>query len=153
MCTISASALWLIDSGAAGIIAHHGLFIKGEWQLRVPRIVLAHLALACIVWSFVPDEYKDPARHLRLCTLMFTSYLASRDMGVDGQMLMTHQRSTLMDHGFCFMASASWLRLQIEDLSQRNSSYASKSANVNDVHAVILLRLDGRVYFPPQTLE
>jgi hypothetical protein len=77
MSTISASALWLITSAAAGIIAHHGLFIQGEWHLRVPRIVFTHLALACIVWSFVSDESKDPAGHLRLCLLVFTSYLAS----------------------------------------------------------------------------
>jgi hypothetical protein len=77
MSAISVTILWLIASAAVGVTAHHGLFIRGEWHLRVPRLVFSHVALAFAVWSLVRDEYMDSAKHLRLCGLMFTSYLVS----------------------------------------------------------------------------
>jgi tryprostatin B 6-hydroxylase len=71
------AAPWLAASAITGIVVHHGLFIQGEWHLRVPRVVFSHIALAYIVWSFVPNESGNSAEHRRICVSMFLCYLAS----------------------------------------------------------------------------
>lgn len=91
MSTMSATALWLIVSAAAGIVAHHGLFIRSEWHLRVPRVVLSHVALACAVWYFVPDGSGNRSKHFRLCALMFASYLASLFSSISIYRLFFHR--------------------------------------------------------------
>lgn len=66
---------WLAASAIAGVAAHYSLFIRGEWHLYVPKIVFGHMALACVVWSLMPNVSHHPADHLRVCLSMFVCYL------------------------------------------------------------------------------
>ena len=75
--TMLTAAPWLAASAVAGVVAHHGLFIHGEWHLRVPRVAFGHIALACVVWSIVPNESGDSVEHRHMCALIFMCYLAS----------------------------------------------------------------------------
>lgn len=34
-----------------GVLAHHGVFIRGEWHLRASAIVIFHIALAVLIWG------------------------------------------------------------------------------------------------------
>ncbi|KAI9778385.1 MAG: hypothetical protein M1816_004124 [Peltula sp. TS41687] len=82
---------WLAVSAAAGLVAHHGLFIRGKWHVRVPRVVLGHIALACVVWSLVPNTSDDPTKHSRMCFVMYTCYLASLFSGMTIYRLFFHR--------------------------------------------------------------
>lgn len=34
-----------------GVLAHHGVFIRGEWHLRAPTVVMFHIAFAACIWG------------------------------------------------------------------------------------------------------
>jgi len=68
---------WLAASAIAGVAAHYGLFIRGEWHLCVPKIVFGHIALACVVWSLIPNVSHNQADHFRVCASTFACYLGS----------------------------------------------------------------------------
>ena len=63
---------------AVGIFAHHGLFIRGEWYLRVPSVVFGHLALGAIVWAVLLRRKSSTVwGHLCLSSLVFGLYFTS----------------------------------------------------------------------------
>jgi len=146
MPTISALVLWLITSAAVGVIAHHGLFIHGEWHLRVPRIVFTHLALACIVWSFVPDESKDPARHRRLCSWILTSYLASLFSSISIYRIFFHRLhafpgpklAALTKFWHVFQARNSTNHLLLQDLHHRYGTFVRTGEKAFPTNVVLL---------------
>jgi hypothetical protein len=61
----------------AGLVAHHGAFIHGEWHLRIRNVVSGHIALAflilCILNPFF-DTLKDAVQSLFIFS---GSYLVS----------------------------------------------------------------------------
>ncbi|PVH95575.1 cytochrome P450 [Periconia macrospinosa] len=48
----------IITSIALGFLVHHGFFIRGEWHLAAPRVILAHLVIipAFFSWQLYRDE-------------------------------------------------------------------------------------------------
>ena len=40
----------LCAATATGILAHHGLFIHGEWHMQAPSILLTHIAAFNVFW-------------------------------------------------------------------------------------------------------
>ena len=70
--------LLLLGAVAAGIIAHRGLFIRGEWHLQVPKVVLGHITLGGFAWwFFLRHESITISEHIRLSSLVFGSYIIS----------------------------------------------------------------------------
>ena len=68
----------LIDAATAGLVAHHGLFIRGEWHLDGPKIVFGHVALSTVVWwYFLRHMSTSVTEHICLCSLVFGVYLLS----------------------------------------------------------------------------
>ena len=70
--------LLLIDAAVAGIIAHCGLFIRVEWHLEGPKVMFGHIALGSLAWwFFLRHESVTISEHIRLCSLVFGSYIIS----------------------------------------------------------------------------
>ena len=68
----------LIDAAAAGVVAHHALFIRGEWHLEGPRVILGHILLGSLAWwYFLRQESAGVLEHIRLCSLVFGTYMVS----------------------------------------------------------------------------
>jgi len=58
-----------------GVLAHHGVFIRGEWHLRAPAVVVTHIAAAALTWTAI--AWKHPGevyRSLGNATGLFGSY-------------------------------------------------------------------------------
>lgn len=101
MTTSSATATipWLAGSATAGLVAHHGFFIHGEWHLRVPSIVFGHVALAALTLYCVPviaasssgDQVVVQVHYLRLCTGMYACYLTALFASVTIYRLLFHK--------------------------------------------------------------
>ncbi|KAF2180461.1 cytochrome P450 monooxygenase-like protein [Zopfia rhizophila CBS 207.26] len=62
---------------ALGVAAHNGIFINGEWHLRVPQILLGHIILFYTFWLLVSYTQNDEKKHHSVCIRMFGSYLGS----------------------------------------------------------------------------
>lgn len=43
----------VVVAALAGVSAHLGIFIRGEWHLVVPQIVFAHVGLLAMLWMVV----------------------------------------------------------------------------------------------------
>ena len=70
--------LFLIDAAAAGVVAHHALFIRGEWHLEGPKVILGHIIVSSLAWwCFLRQESATLPENIRLCSLVFGSYLIS----------------------------------------------------------------------------
>lgn len=46
-----------------GVLVHHGVFIRGEWHLRGPAVVITHAAVAALTWSGI--AWKQPVKKYR----------------------------------------------------------------------------------------
>ena len=68
----------VIDGAAAGLFAHHGLFIWGEWHLASPIVVLGHIALGGFVWWY-PDRHNSATlqENTPVCLLFSITYLVT----------------------------------------------------------------------------
>ena len=70
--------LLLIYAAATGVVAHHGLFIRGEWHLEGPKVIFGHITLGSLAsWYFLRHESATIPEHIRLCSLVFGSYIMS----------------------------------------------------------------------------
>ena len=70
--------LWLVYTAAAGIFAHHGFFIRGEWHLAGPKVILGHIVLASVSWwYFLRHQPGTISEHIHISSLAFSSYLIS----------------------------------------------------------------------------
>lgn len=59
-----------------GVLAHVGVFIRGEWHLRGPAVVILHVALvACILGAETWNHPERRYRSLGIVTLLFSCYL------------------------------------------------------------------------------
>lgn len=68
----------LMCASAAGLIAHQGLFIRGEWHLKGPRIILGHLTFGGIAWWFLlRHQSATITEHIYGCLWGFGSYIIS----------------------------------------------------------------------------
>ncbi|KAF2458353.1 cytochrome P450 monooxygenase-like protein [Lineolata rhizophorae] len=74
---MASTAPLLVGSAIAGVVAHLAIFIRGEWHLRVPRVVAGHVALVWAVWFFMPRLSENIVDRERTCAWIFTSYLIS----------------------------------------------------------------------------
>ena len=43
----------------SGVLAHQGVFIRGEWHLRAPAVVLVHAALFLLTWATAALKYPN----------------------------------------------------------------------------------------------
>ena len=70
--------LFLLVAATAGVVAHHALFIRGEWHLQGPKVLLGHLVLSSLVWCFfLRQESATVSEHIWLSSLVFGSYTFS----------------------------------------------------------------------------
>lgn len=46
-----------------GVLAHHGIFIRGERHLRAPAVVITHITVAAFTWSII--AWKHPLEKYR----------------------------------------------------------------------------------------
>lgn len=68
----------ILGGAVAGLFAHHGLFIWGEWHLAAPRVIFGHVALSAIAWWYpLRHESAMLLEHTRLCLYFFASYIIS----------------------------------------------------------------------------
>lgn len=63
----------------AGLFAHHGLFIWGEWHLATTRVIFGHIALVVAAWrySLRHESAATLLEHTHVCLLFFGSYIIS----------------------------------------------------------------------------
>lgn len=60
----------------SGIIAHQGVFIRGEWHLRAPAVVLVHAALLVLIGSTKALKYPSEGHHSTQTAIqLFFGYL------------------------------------------------------------------------------
>ena len=63
--------LLLIDAAATGVVAYHGLFVRGEWLLEGPKVTFGHITLGSLAWwYFLGHESATIPEHIRLCSLV-----------------------------------------------------------------------------------
>ncbi len=68
-----------------GVLAHHGVFIRGEWHLRGPVVVIVHVALAISTWYIEAYMHPGPRYHaIQTAVGLFSSYL----LGLYGSMII-----------------------------------------------------------------
>lgn len=66
-----------------GLVAHRGLFIKGEWHVRAPEIFLSHLGLfTLLLGGSVFSSNKTLAVIFALGLVAYTTYLISLTMSI-----------------------------------------------------------------------
>lgn len=61
----------------AGIVIHHGIFIRGEWHMRIPHIIVAHSMFCGILLHCFVGHYGSLSRALFSLMLSFSCYLLS----------------------------------------------------------------------------
>ena len=70
--------LMLIAAATAGLLVHHSLFIRGEWHLQAPKLVIAHLIIAGVILLLLQRHEPSSILHQgRLCACIFGSYFIS----------------------------------------------------------------------------
>lgn len=42
---------------SGGVLAHHGIFIRGEWHMKVPEVIASHIALITVVFCLLARHY------------------------------------------------------------------------------------------------
>jgi hypothetical protein len=43
-----------------GVLVHHGVFIRGEWHLRAPAVIVVHMVIAALYWG--AETWRHPER-------------------------------------------------------------------------------------------
>ncbi|KAL8973608.1 MAG: hypothetical protein Q9197_002147 [Variospora fuerteventurae] len=80
-----------LAAAAAGIVAHHGLFIRGEWHLQGRVVLLTHIALAALAWCIVFGHQTTAiSEQIRLCSLALGTYLLSLSSSITTYRLFLH---------------------------------------------------------------
>ncbi|KAI1371223.1 cytochrome P450 monooxygenase-like protein [Hypoxylon crocopeplum] len=52
--------LYLALAGfVAGVVAHHGIFIRGEWHMRIPQVIIGHILLTIFVFYSLVGHYSS----------------------------------------------------------------------------------------------
>lgn len=59
-----------------GVLAHHGIFIRGEWHLQAPAVVVVHAVLTALMggiaaWKYPSERYDS----IQLAIGLFFCYL------------------------------------------------------------------------------
>jgi hypothetical protein len=67
--------LVIILSVFTGLLAHLGIFIHGEWHLKLRLIVSGHICIASIVLWLLHDSKNDMARTLQQSARIIGCYL------------------------------------------------------------------------------
>lgn len=82
----------IIDGAAAGLLAHHGLFIRGEWHLATPSVILGHAALSMFAWWYsLRYESATFLEHSSLSALFLVSYIAALLSSIISYRLFFHR--------------------------------------------------------------
>ena len=71
---------WLFSPLAAtccGILAHHAVFIRGEWHLAGPQVVVGHLILSSLLWAALALRTQDMLTASGLHLKLLLSYTGS----------------------------------------------------------------------------
>ena len=69
----------IILPAAVGILAHHGLFIRNEWHMRIPGIIAGHAMLTAFTWYCLAktDGGQPPLERFQTLCAMAAAYLAA----------------------------------------------------------------------------
>lgn len=71
-------ALFLLAASLAGVTIHLGIFIRGEWHLMVPQIIIFHITLFCLLWTVATYNYPaSDCKPFYTATIIFFCYLSS----------------------------------------------------------------------------
>lgn len=91
-CLILAMLTPGVVAALTGLLAHHLVFIHGEWHLRAPIVVVIHLLLAGLLYGcHLALSLKDwPVRSAR-ATVLVGSYLASLYLSIAIYRLCFHR--------------------------------------------------------------
>lgn len=54
---------YLLLATVLGVLAHHGVFIRGEWHLRAPTVVMFHIAFAAFIWGIWNGQHLEGRYH------------------------------------------------------------------------------------------
>ena len=66
----------VVAAACAGVAAHYGLFIRGEWHLEGQRTIFVHVAILGLVWAtFLRHQATTLFQQISLCILISESYL------------------------------------------------------------------------------
>lgn len=80
-----------LAAAVAGIVAHLGLFIRGEWHLQGRVVLLTHIALAALAWCIVfCHQTTAISEQIRLCSLALGTYLLSLFSSITTYRLFFH---------------------------------------------------------------
>lgn len=84
--------LHLLLAVLLGVLAHLGVFIRGEWHLRGPAVVLLHVALAaCILGAETWNHPERRYRSLGTVTVLFSCYLVGLFSSISVYRLFFHR--------------------------------------------------------------
>ena len=67
----------LIVSCFAGFVAHHGIFIRGEWHLHTFHIVVGHALVTFLAYVWLRSSVAAVPDALNLSMAMFSCYVAA----------------------------------------------------------------------------
>lgn len=64
-----------LAAAIAGLLVHHTLFIRGEWHLQAPKVVIAHVIIGGVILLLLQRHEPSPILHQGYrCACMFASY-------------------------------------------------------------------------------
>ena len=77
-----------------GLVAHHGAFIRGEWHLAAPRVVISHFVLAFLLWFIIAIRCESIVVASQIYLLLLASYLGGLFSSIAIYRLFFHKLSS-----------------------------------------------------------
>ncbi|KAF3063694.1 Tryprostatin B 6-hydroxylase [Daldinia childiae] len=77
----------------AGVVAHHGIFIRGEWHMKIPQVIASHLILMGVLLYALYDHYSSLKIAASALGTMISCYFSSLFISMTIYRLFFHATS------------------------------------------------------------